>query len=123
MAPRAVVLVSCCLLATSCSWAFVVPPTVERGDPGDCTESRAAPVADTAVSAAMALTLLAGATSCFAEAADMSDGRGPDGCSAGAYLGLSAAAVAGAVSAVSAIQGFQATGHCRHRRTVAVTSR
>ena len=120
MAPRAIVLVSCCVLASSCSWAFVVPPAVAPGDPadpGDCTESRAAPVADVAFSAAMAVTLLAGATTCYADAARMNpDGTAAPGCSAGAFLGLSTAAVVGAVSTVSAIQGFRATGTCRRAK-------
>ncbi len=124
VAPRALVFVSCCVLASSCSWAFVVPPAVAPGDPadpGDCTESRAAPAADLAFSALMAVTLIAGASTCYADSARMNPDGTAAGCSAGAYLGLSAAAVAGAVSTVSAIQGFRETGTCRRaKRSVTV---
>jgi hypothetical protein len=106
-----------CLLATSCSYAFVRPPPSDHPtDPDDCTESRVPPVVDTVLAGMMALTLLTAIPLCTNNRGLDQDGTPADGCDVGAWVGLSLTGVVGIATVVSAVHGFRATSSCRARR-------
>ena len=108
-----------CLLATSCSYAFVRPPPSDHPTaPDDCTESRVPPVIDTMLTGMMALTLLIAIPRCTRTSGLEQDGTPADGCGVGAWVGLALTGVFGAATAVSAVHGFRATSSCRTRRRV-----
>ena len=98
------------VLAQGCSALFIRPPSSESmGDPPQCTESRAAPVADTLV--AVPAFILFGAA--LGPALTCSPNCGENAGPAVAILTGAALLVAGA----SAVHGFSATNRCREAVT------
>jgi hypothetical protein len=121
MVRRALAIALCSVLVTSCSWAFVhAPPSDHPTDPGDCTESRTAPVADVAWTALFGMTVLLVGARCYdkSQGGVGQDGSPQEPCSPGAYVGLSATGVLAVAAAVSSVHGFRHTGRCRDRRAL-----
>lgn len=106
---RTAALVACALLAQACSTIFVRPPSsTEASEPPRCTESRAAPIADTVVAGA-ALTLgLVGLQAALSYPCCV-ENAGP------AVAVLSGLVLLG--TGASAIHGFRATSQCREAVT------
>jgi len=92
-----------------CSWLFVESPPVhhERLSYFDCTESRAAPIVDTALAVAYGLSGLVGLAAGVPGAHGETDGFGSDNI---AMFAVSAAAATG--FGLSAGYGFGATADC-----------
>lgn len=106
-----------CLLATSCSYAFVRPPPSDHPTaPDDCTESRVPPVIDTVLTGVAALTLLFAIPRCTNPTSSVKQNGPIDGCGIDAWVGLAMTGVLGAATAVSAVHGYRATKSCRTRR-------
>jgi hypothetical protein len=121
MVRRALVILSCCVLVSSCSWAFVKAPPADHPTAADeCTDSRLAPTADVAWTAMFGLTALIVSGRCYqkAQGGVEQDGSPSEPCSPGAYVGLSATGVLAIAAAVSAYSGFRDTGRCRDRRAL-----
>ena len=103
--------VAACALATQgCSAIFVRPPTSPAtGGPPRCTESRAAPIADTVVAGVAAAFLVPSLQAALTCSPNCAENAGP---------GLSV--LSGAVllgTAASAIYGFHQTSRCTEART------
>lgn len=113
-------LVGLALAGTGCSWLGVTPRMLER--PGDgCTESTAAPVADTVGALFFGLVGLAGVVFLVAGAKSSSGpGESCGGCNVlGAVVGGSAVGAGllfGLPYGLSARYGFGETDRCRGRR-------
>jgi drug/metabolite transporter (DMT)-like permease len=106
-----------CALLSACSYAFVqAPPADDPDDPGDCTESRAAPEVDAVLTGAMALTLLVLVPHCMQTTGYNQDGTPATGCTAGQWAGLAWTGVVGTATTISAVHGFRVTKRCRRRR-------
>ena len=116
---RGLVCLLCAVLATSCSWAFVhAPPSHHPTDPGDCTDSRVAPVLDTVFTGFTALLVGGLLIKCTDHSGNNQDGTPADGCTTGQWLGLGWTAVVGTATGISAYSGFRDTGRCRNRRAL-----
>lgn len=105
------------ILLGACSFAFVTGPSDHASPKDDCTESRIAPIADTAIAvgaAAGGIALLASNTPC-----NHPDPNNNVDC-LGSGLGGAFAKALGAVLlvpalvyAISAVRGYSATSNCR----------
>jgi len=116
---RCLVAAALAIALTSCSYMFVRPPPSD--DPvaaDDCTDSRVAPVLDTAFTGLMALTLLIIVPKCLDTSGRNEDGTPADGCSVGQWVGVGWTGVVGTASAISTVHGFHATSSCRKRRAL-----
>ena len=117
---RCLVALLCCVLASSCSWAFVkAPPSDHPTAADDCTESRAAPVLDTVFAGLSALTIAVASGLCYQKTQGVAQDGSPDTpCSTGAYVSLVWTGVVGIGAGYSAYTGFRDTGRCRARRAL-----
>lgn len=85
----------------------------------DCTQSRVAPVLDTAFTGLMAILVGAIAVGqCMNTSGLNQDGTPATGCSTGQWVGLGWTAVVGTATGISAYSGFRDTGRCRHRHAL-----
>jgi hypothetical protein len=116
---RCVALLVACSLMTSCSWAFVhAPPAEDPTDPGDCTASRGAPLADVALMTLNALTAVVAVSLCSQPGEPNQDGTRQKPCGTDAYVGVGVAGAYALLFGASAVSGFRDTRKCRARRAM-----
>jgi len=114
-------LLCCCVLAatTSCSILFVKPPPADHPTAADdCTESRVAPVLDTAYVGLTAFLMLFLVGRCTQTGGTHQDGTPNTGCTTSQWAATAWAGALGLGVAYSAYTGYRDTGRCRDRRAL-----